>query len=117
MRRTNEFLSSSLYDKALETCLRVNKNLRQLNLSVEDRALLVGSRGSSLVTSRIRAIERDILMKTEKGKKMKPAVDLANGFCEVAARLSPVLQVMVPQTPEYAVPFGCLTLLFKVSTA
>jgi hypothetical protein len=56
-------------------------------------------------------------MKAEKGKKMKHAVDLANGFCEVAARLSPVLQVMVPQTPEYAVPFGCLTLLFKVSTA
>jgi hypothetical protein len=117
VQRTDEFLSSSLYDKALETCRRVNKNLRQLNLSVEDRTLLVGSRGSLLVISRIRAIERDISMKTEKGKKMKLVVDLANGFCEVAARLSPVLQVMVPQTPEYAVPFGCLTLLFKVSTS
>jgi hypothetical protein len=109
-------VASSLYDKALEACFRVNKNIGQLNLSAEDRALLVGSHSSSLVISRIRTLEQDILAKTEKGKKTKRAADLANGFCEVAARLSPVLQVMIPQTPEYAVPFGCLTLLFKVST-
>jgi hypothetical protein len=109
-------VASSLYDKALEACFRVNKNIGQLNLSAEDRALLVGSHSSPLVISRIRTLEQDILAKTEKGKKTKRAADLANGFCEVAARLSPVLQVMIPQTPEYAVPFGCLTLLFKVST-
>lgn len=114
--KTDECVSSSLYDKALETCLRVNKNLRQLNLSAEDRALLVGSGGSSLVISRIRTLEQTILVKTEKEKKNKRAADLADGFCEVAARVSPMLQVMVPQTPEYTVPFGCLTLLFKVST-
>lgn len=96
-------------------CLRVTKGLGQLNLSAEDRALLAGSHGSSLVINRIRTLEKDILARAEKGKKAKRAADLANGFCEVAARLSPMLQVMVPQTPEYAVPFGCLTLLFKVS--
>jgi hypothetical protein len=109
-------LPRSIFDKALEVCLRVTKDLGQLNLSAEDRALLAGSHGSSLVINRIRTLEKDILARAEKGKKAKRAADLANGFCEVAARLSPMLQVMIPQSPEYAVPFGCLTLLFKVST-
>ena len=64
--------------------------------------------------SRIRALEQEILAKTEKGRKVKGVTDFANAFCEFAARVGPVLQVMVPQTPEYAVPFGCLMLIFKV---
>jgi hypothetical protein len=78
-----------IFDKALEVCLRVTKDLGQLNLSAEDRAMLAGSHGSSLVINRIRTLEKDILARAEKGKKAKRAADLANGFCEVAARLSP----------------------------
>jgi hypothetical protein len=110
--RHNELRSH--YDKAIEACKRVNKNLRQLNLSAEDQNLIEGCDGSLIVTARIRDLQRVIEAKA-KGKRAKRTVDLANTFCEIAARVCPIAQVMVPQSLEYTLPFGCLALLFKVS--
>ena len=104
----------SFYEKAHDACLKANANLKQLHLSTADRALLAGSGGSSLVAARIRSLEGEIVSKTNTGSKMKRVTDLANTFCEFAARVTPVLQVMVPQSPEYNVPFGCIALIFKV---
>lgn len=95
----------------------MNANLKQLRLSTADRAILTGSGGSTLVATKIRDLEEDILAKTAKGSKTKRVTDLANTFCEFAARVTPVLQVMVPQSPEYNVPFGCVALIFKVCIA
>jgi hypothetical protein len=105
---------NSFYEKAHEACLKANANLKQLHLSPADRALLAGSGGSSLLTAKIRSLEEDILLKTKKGSRLMRVTELANTFCEFAARVTPVLQVMVPQTPEYNVPFGCVALIFKV---
>ena len=104
----------SVYEKAHQDCLRVNANLKQLQLSNGDRALLIGSGGSTLVADKIRSLEEEILTKIEKGSRAKRVTDLANVFCEFGARVTPVLQVMVPQSPEYNVPFGCVALIFKV---
>lgn len=104
----------SFYEKALDACLKANVNLKQLHLSAADRALLAGSGGSSLVAAKIRSLEGEILSKTNAGSKMKRVTELTNTFCEFAARVTPVLQVMVPQSPEYNVPFGCIALIFKV---
>lgn len=106
--------TDSIYEKAHQACLRVNANLKQLHLPPEDRALLTRSGGSTVVAAKIRSLEEDILAKTEKGNKAKRVTDLANVFCEFGARVTPVLQVMVPQSPEYNVPFGCVALIFKV---
>ncbi len=109
-------IMDSFYERAHDACLKANANLKQLHLSSTDRALLAGSGGSSLVAAKIRSLEGDFLSRTNAGNRMKRVTDLANTFCEFAARVAPVLQVMVPQSPEYNVPFGCVVLIFKVYT-
>ena len=36
-----------------------------------------------------------------------------NGFCEFAGQLSGIVQILLPQSPEYTVTYGLLSLLFK----
>ena len=55
-----------------------------------------------------RSKEGKILL-TDIGKK---AMDVFVSFVET---VEPILDVVVPSTPEYAVPYACLKLIFKAS--
>ena len=40
---------------------------------------------------------------------------LTNGFCDLATRVSGIVNILVPQSPEYTIAFGLLEIIFKVS--
>jgi hypothetical protein len=72
--------------------------------------------GFTHVIERIRFMEQEILDKTEKGKYTKRLTDLADALCEFATRVSSVVEIMIPQSPEYTIPFKCIVLIFQVRT-
>jgi len=92
----------------------VNASIKQLNLSPEQRTLITETRGCTHVKERIRVIEQEILAKAEKGKYTKRLADLADAFCEFATRISSVVEILIPQSPEYTIPFNCILLIFQV---
>jgi hypothetical protein len=91
----------------------VNSSLQQLDLSPADRALIAETQGFMHVRNRIKALEQEILAKTEKIKYAKQLADLANALCEFATRISGVVEIFIPQSPEYVIPFNCIVLIFK----
>ena len=40
---------------------------------------------------------------------------LTNGFCDFATRVSGIVNILVPQSPEYTIAFGLLEIVFNVS--
>jgi hypothetical protein len=94
----------------------VNASIQQLNLSSEERTLITETHGFTHVKDRIRSIEKEILAKTEKGKYTKRITDLADALCEFATRISSVVEILIPQSPEYTIPFNCIILIFQVCT-
>jgi hypothetical protein len=86
-----------------------------MRLTEEDIDLLAQGNGSCVVVERIRGLERRFEGKITQSKKFQRVAKMANAFCDIANRIAPIIQLMLPQSPEYAIPMGCLTLLFKVS--
>jgi hypothetical protein len=79
-----------------------------------DRALIAETLGFTLVKERVRSLEQEMLAKTEKGRYAKQLTDFANALCEFAARISGVVEILIPQSPEYGIPFNCIVLIFRV---
>jgi hypothetical protein len=52
--------------------------------------------------------------KARKTKLEKRSSDFVNGFCEVAVQTSAIVEILLPQSPEYTITYGLLTILFKV---
>lgn len=40
--------------------------------------------------------------------------NVASGFVRIATELKPIIDIFVPQSPEYSVPYACLWIVFKV---
>lgn len=38
----------------------------------------------------------------------------AHALIKIAMQIKPVIDVLIPQSPEYSVPYACLWILFKV---
>jgi hypothetical protein len=39
---------------------------------------------------------------------------VASKILDIATELKPIIDIFVPQSPEYSVPYACLWLVFKV---
>lgn len=42
-------------------------------------------------------------------------VDVADKFIYIATMLKPIIDIFVPSSPEYSVPYACICVIFKVS--
>jgi hypothetical protein len=83
-------------------------------LSPEDQGQLLGGDGAAFVVRRLREMENTILAKEGEGKWMNQIKSWTVSFCEIATRFGGIIQMMIPQSPEYAVPVALLLFLFKV---
>lgn len=45
------------------------------------------------------------------------AKQLGLGLIKVAQALDPIISVLLPSSPEYAIPYACLKVIFQVSFA
>jgi hypothetical protein len=83
-------------------------------MSQEDQSQLLGGDGGAFVVRRLREMENTILAKEGEGKWLNQIKSWTTSFCEIATRFGGIIQMMIPQSPEYAVPAALLLFLFKV---
>ena len=55
--------------------------------------------------------ESAVRLEQSKGKWLS---DATNTFASVTLRLAEIFDPLVPQSPEYTIPYGCLMIIFKV---
>ena len=108
-------IPSRLYAIALDACHGTNARLTA-RLLRDDRQLFDNGKSYAAVETFIRNMERKI-HETEgaTSKLSKNIGKVANTFCGFAVRMSELVAPLVPQSPEYAVPYGILIIIFKVS--
>jgi hypothetical protein len=119
-------ISISLYEDARRAMRDVSTKLldRGLKVSREDRNLLnirtaewlSTSNGHIYVQNQIRELgEQQQKIEDEQSEWWKLTADFANNFCDFTYKLSGILNILVPQSPEYSITYGALIVIFKVS--
>lgn len=97
---------------------------RGLKIGREDRALLnirtadwlSTSDGHLYVQRQIREVaEQQQKLNEEESEPWKLTRDCANSFCDFAVKLSGIVNILIPQSPEYSIPYSALIVVFKVS--
>jgi hypothetical protein len=106
-----------LYAEAHDACVKINTTLKDLNLSEEDQDLLASTNGTAFVLERLRDVEKQVLAKNGKETWLRQVKDWGNSFSKITTQFAGIIQMMVPQSPEYAVPVALLLALFKVYLA
>lgn len=110
----------SIYKKALDACRKSQTELAKI-LPPDDVLLLQRTAGSSISSgfnvATVRQFIEDRRSKATKNlatSKMKWLYEAAYSFSSVATHLSELLAPLVPQSPEYTIPLGCLMIVFEV---
>jgi hypothetical protein len=94
-----------------------------LKISAKDRDLLniktadwlSSPEGYKYVQRQIREVaDQQQKKEDEASDAWKLTGDIADTFCDFAYKLSGMINVMVPQSPEYSIPYGALVVIFKV---
>jgi hypothetical protein len=88
--------------------------LPKLKLSDEERKLLSAPPKAGDLEKLLKEIADE-----KKGQLKRSKIELINsvfmkGFCDVAARTSGIVEILLPQSPEYSILYGMLIILFKV---
>ncbi|KAJ9144050.1 hypothetical protein NKR23_g6060 [Pleurostoma richardsiae] len=123
---------AAIYVSALQKCKDVNE---QLNSQPwwDDQLGLVASKVVESSPIRLKKprlydaawVESLIAKERNKAKdkqESKPEVlqkvsSFANGVIKVATQIKPVIDIFVPQSPEYTVPYACLWIIFQGVTS
>lgn len=127
---TNFFALSVIYASALKKCKDINE---QLNSQPwwESQPGLVATKvvesapiwlkqpkaySAAWVESLINKETQKIRDKRASKQELIQKVDSsAHALIKVAMQLKPVIDIFIPQSPEYSIPYACLWAIFKVS--
>lgn len=104
----------SLYSQAQNACHRSRARLSRLDLSSEEQALLAQKWNGEAIVAKIGEVHQEQEKKLRKTKLQQKSSDFVNNFCKVVDQMSAIVQLMLPQSPEYTVTLGMLLILFKV---
>jgi len=114
----------SYYQDAIARAKEITKSLKPELLPPEDRVDFENDLGKAAIMKffhrqeeRFKEEEIQKETRSKEGKIQftdigKRAVDVFVSFVE---NIEPILDVVVPSTPEYAVPYACLKLIVKAS--
>lgn len=105
---------SSLYGAAQNACRMSTARLPKLKLSDEERKLLSAPPKAEDLEKRLKEIadEKEVQLKRSNIGLINSV--FVKGFCDVAARTSGIVEILLPQSPEYSILYGMLIILFKV---
>lgn len=126
-----KLLNNSYYQDAITRAKEITKSLKPELLPQEDQEDFKRDLGKAAVTKfferheeRFKEEEKEKeTRQKEKETRQKegkiPVGDIAKKavyvFVSFVESVEPILDVVVPSTPEYAVPYACLKLIFKAS--
>lgn len=121
---------SEIYVKALQKCKDVNE---QLNSQPwwDDQQGFVASKivesapirlkrprlyDASWVESLVEREKQKVKDKqASKPEWLQKVTSFADGIVKIAVKIKPIVDIFIPQSPEYSIPYACLWIIFKVS--
>jgi hypothetical protein len=84
-------------------------------LTSDERQLLaVIPTSSDAVIEKLSHILEELEKKSKRPKGVQRANQFFSTFCQVVGKTSGLVNTLLPQSPEYTIPFGMLIILFKV---
>lgn len=130
-RSTDIFAPSAIYASALQKCKDVNEQLvAQPWWDSDSQPGLVATKviestpirlkksrlyDAAWVESLINKQSEDIKTKRASKPELLQKVDSsAHVLIKVATQIKPIVDIFIPQSPEYSVPYACLWVIFKV---
>lgn len=119
---------SRIYAEALQSCIKVNKNLNLGILKGKQGVLpsvIPGSSPHSPIKTEFldgETVRRFVDGQNEKVKKrfdtrpdwQKAVKDFSFEVGKLITKLLPIVDIFMPQTPQYTIPYACLKLIFMV---
>lgn len=106
-------LSCSFYVAAHNACRATKMRLKALELDEDDIASIDSARGLDVLLQKIRQTTEA----QEKASKwrpfMKKAGHFVEAFSEFVTKSSGIIELLVPQSPEYRMTYGAFLLVFK----
>ncbi|KAH8891769.1 hypothetical protein GQ53DRAFT_719454 [Thozetella sp. PMI_491] len=115
-----------IYADALKKCKEINENLNAEPFLERDLGFVASkiresseiwvprSYDAAWVTAHIERECQRIQNKQSLRKEWAQVVSkAAHGFASLVVHLKPVIDVFVPQSPEYTVPYACILIIFK----
>ena len=104
----------SFYAAAQNACRISKAHLLKLKLSDEEQKLLSAPPKAEDLKQRLKDIGEVQERQLKKSKMGQISSEFVNRFCDVAIRTSGIVEILLPQSPEYTVTYGLLIILFKV---
>ncbi|KIM98562.1 hypothetical protein OIDMADRAFT_56911 [Oidiodendron maius Zn] len=101
------------YAAAQNACRISKARLLKLKLSDEEQELLSAPPKAEDLRQRLKDIGEVQERQLKKSKMGRISSEFVNGFCDVAIRTSGIVEILLPQSPEYTVTYGLLIILFK----
>jgi hypothetical protein len=109
------------YSQALQRSLETKKHLQKTLLTTQYRSILTdglttldGERVVKLINQE--ATQYDL--KQEKRSKWRGRVSgAATALSRLTVNFSTYIDPLIPQSPEYKLPYACLIIIFKVKTS
>ncbi|KAH8883296.1 hypothetical protein GQ53DRAFT_753005 [Thozetella sp. PMI_491] len=102
------------YAPAQEACAQSRERLKKLKLHDDELDLLASAIKPENVVEKLQEIQTHLEGKlSRKSATMKKLSKFVISFCTFAEKTSGVVNLLLPQSPEYTVTFGMLFILFK----
>ena len=110
-------ICSSFYAPAQEACVRSRERLGKLKLRDDELSLLDNFTTSDSITKKLQEIHAEQEKKSKRPAVVQRASKFFEEFCAFADKTSHIVMLLLPQSPEYTVTFGMLSLVFNVCVA
>ncbi|CZR59012.1 uncharacterized protein PAC_08904 [Phialocephala subalpina] len=105
------------YETALKAAGEANTRLMAAQFSDSEKALLSQNLDPGVIVKYFERQQESITLihqqREANPKLIHRARRLGIGFVKVAMALDPIISIVIPSSPEYAIPYGCLKLIFK----
>lgn len=100
-----EIAKASKIDRNLRDSLRINRDIKATDLDISYEVVIQYCNQTK---------EQALAKQTERSPFFQKINRVTKCFCETATRMHAFLDVVVPSSPEYSIPYGFLMVLFKV---
>jgi hypothetical protein len=115
--RIDHLSDASFYAAAQDACRNSKTRVPKLKLSDEEQRLLSAPRDTGAVMEKLKLVYEEQEQKSKKTRLQRQASQFVNDFCDFTLRASGIVEILLPQSPEYTIMYGLLLILFKVGAA
>ena len=103
----------SFYAAAYDACRATKARLKELDLKVDELESINCARGLDVLIQKIQQVTEEQEQTSRKHPATKKVGQFVEIFSEFVTRTSGIIELLVPQSPEYRMTYGVLLLVFK----